>query len=86
MNPDGEPLDRARVEILRTAVRRAERGEGTPEDTREPAGLARWLWEQFAGPLSAWDAAHYYQENRCLLEAQTDDEAAAAALFRRLLG
>jgi hypothetical protein len=73
MNPDGEPLDRARVEILRAAVLRAERGQGTPEDARELAGLARWLWEQFAGPLSARDAALYYQENRCLFAPQTED-------------
>jgi hypothetical protein len=87
---DQHPVDGAptptRVEALRAAVRRAERGEGTPDDARELAGLARWLWEQFAEPLSARDAACYYAANRCLFEPLTPEEAAADALFRRLLG
>jgi hypothetical protein len=74
------------VEEVRAAVLRAEQGAGTPDDARELAGLARWRWEQFAGPLSARDAARSHEANRCLFEPPTEEEAAADASFRRLLG
>ena len=38
----------------------------------------------FAEPLRARDAALYYATNRCLFASPTEEEAAAAALFRRL--
>jgi hypothetical protein len=82
----GEQPERDRADALRAAVIRAERGEGTAEDAYELAGLARWLWEQFAEPLSARDAALYYATNAPLFAPQTDEEARADALLRRLLG
>jgi hypothetical protein len=85
--------DPAREDALRAAVIRAEAGQGTADDARELAGLARWLWEQFAEPLSARDAALYHATNRCLFESPTEapeppteEEAAADALLRKLLG
>ena len=75
-----------RVAALRAAVRRAERREGNADDAAALAALARWLWEQFAGPLSAGDAARYHAANRCLFAPQTEEEAAADALVRKLLG
>jgi hypothetical protein len=78
--------DPAREDALRAAVIRAEAGQGTADDARELAGLARWLWQQFGQPLSAWDAACYYEANRCLFAPQAEEEIAAGALLRRLLG
>jgi hypothetical protein len=79
----GERPDPARVAALRAAILRAEQGQGIPDDARELAGLARWLWEQFAEPLSARDAALYHATNRCLFEPPTEEEAAADALLRK---
>jgi hypothetical protein len=87
---DGDPerLDPEWVAALRAAVLRAEGGGGTPDDARALAGLARWLWEQFAQPMSAQDTARYYAANRSLFESRTETEEAAAAeaVLRRLLG
>ena len=58
----------------------------TATTPRHRGCLARWRWEQFAGPLSAQDAMLSYAENRCLFESQTEAESATDALLRRLLG
>jgi hypothetical protein len=77
--------DPPRVDALRAAVPRAERGEGTPEDARELAGLARWLWEQFDHHTDGIAAGSAYHAATRWIFAPTPEQE-ADVLFRRLLG
>jgi hypothetical protein len=77
--------DPARVDALRAALLRADRGEGTPEDASELADLARWLWEQFDRHTDGIPAgSSYHAATRRIFEPTPEQEA--DALFRRLLG
>jgi hypothetical protein len=74
-----------RVEALRAAVLRADRGDGTAQDAQDLAELARWLWLQFDHHTPGIPAgARYHAATRRVFEPTPEQET--DALFRRLLG
>jgi hypothetical protein len=75
----------ARAAALRAAVLRADRGDGTAQDARDLAELARWLWLQFDEHTEGIPAGSAYHAACRWVFAPTPEQE-ADALFRRLLG